>query len=233
MQHSSSMSNNCSPPDADAHGSATRERGGCDNMFVGLVLWTLVHTTEALAGDQAPLSGNTAKPDFNDLRQPTPLSAFMFEIPAPYQATGLPETKTYSTQEFRPRGHSSLNPESPVGAVDQVAAVGEESLMDRTTVWQRLAEYRSLNRVQVVTLWETGGSSLSLQAGRKGDPTLQWTSRLMNRGRAPRGVLDKLFSTSLGGAVGRGLHLGPHAINADPIGKPAKPLDAGVVGVSK
>jgi hypothetical protein len=55
----------------------------------------------------------------------------------------------------------------------------------------------------------------------------------MNRGRAPRGVLDKLFSTSLGGAVGRGLHLGPHAINADPIGKPAKPLDAGVVGVSK
>jgi hypothetical protein len=105
--------------------------------------------------------------------------------------------------------------------------------MDRTTVWQRLAEYRSLNRVQVVTLWETGGSSLSLQAGRKGDPTLQWTSRLMNRGRAPRGVLDKLFSTSLGGAVGRGLHFGPHAINADPIGKPAKPLDAGVVGVSK
>src|ERR1019366_7971900 len=120
MQHSSSMSNKCSPPDADAHGSATRERGRCDKMFVGLVLWMLVHTTEALAGDQAPLSGTTAKPDFNDLRQPTPLSAFMFEIPAPYQATGLPETKTYSTQEFRPRGHSSLNPESPVGAVPQV-----------------------------------------------------------------------------------------------------------------
>ena len=227
MQQSSSMSNNCSPPDADAHGSATRERGRCDKMFVGLVLWTLVHTTEALAGDQAPLSGTTARPDFNDLRPPTPLSASMFPIPALYQAADLPETKTFSTQEFRPRAQSILNPDT------HVAAVNDDALMNRTTVWQRLSEYRSHDRFRLVTLWEGGGSSLTLQAGRKGDPSLQWTSRLMNRGGAPRGLLDELFSRSSGGAAGRALHFAPHPINADPIGKPAKPLDAGVVGVSK
>jgi hypothetical protein len=224
MQHPYSMSNNCSHSDAKAHGSTTRELGVCDKIFVGLVLWTLVHSAEALAGDQAPLFGTPAKPDSNDLRQPTPLSALMLPIPAPYQAVELPETKTYSTQEFRPRAHSILNSDSHVAAVD------DESMMNRTTVWQRLSEYRSHNRVRLVTLWETGGSSLSLQAGRKGDPSLQWTSRLMNRGGAPRGLLDELFSTSFGGAVGRGLHFAPHATNADPTGKPAKPSDAGVAG---
>ncbi len=227
MQQSSSMSNNCSPPDADAHGSATRERGRCDKMFVGLVLWTLVHTTEALAGDQAPLSGTTAQPDFNDLRPPTPLSALMFPIPALYQAVDLPEAKTFSTQEFRPRAQSIFNPDT------HVAAVYDDALMNRTTVWQRLSEYRSHDRFRLVTLWEGGGSSLTLQAGRKGDPSLQWTSRLMNRGGAPRGLLDELFSRSSGGAAGRALHFAPHPINADPIGKPAKPVDAAIVGVSK
>ncbi len=226
MQHSSSISNNCSPPDAKAHGSATRELGVCDTMFVGLVLWTLVHTTEALAGDQAPLSGTAAKPDLNDLRQPTSLSALMLRIPAPYQAADLPEAKTFSTEEFRPRAHSTLSP------VSHVATADDESLMSRTPVWQRLSEYRSLDRFRLVTLWETGGSSLSLQAGRKGDPSLQWTSRLMNHGGAPRGLLDELFSTSLGSAVGRGLRFAPHSMNADPTGKPAKPMDAGVAGVS-
>ncbi len=226
MQHSSSMSDNCSPPDANAHGSATRERGVCDKMFVGLVLWTLVHATEALAGDQAPLSGTTAKPDFNDLRQPIPLSASMFPIPAPYRAVDLPEAKTFSTQEFRPRA-PTLNPDT------HVAAVGDEAMMNRTTVWQRLSEYRTHDRFRLVTLWEGGGSSLSLQAGRKGDPSLLWTCRLMNRGGAPGALLDELFSTSSGSTLGRGLHFAPHPTNAEPVSKPAKPLDAGVVGVSK
>jgi hypothetical protein len=227
MQHSSSISNSCSPPDVEAHGSATRERGVCDTMFVGLVLWTLVHTTEALAGDQAPLSGTAAKPDFNDLRQPTPLSALLLRIPDPYQVVDLPAAKTFSTEEFRPRAHSTLNPDS------QVPAGNDESLINRTSVWQRLSEYRSLGRVRLVTLWEAGGSSLSLQAGRKGDPSLQWTSRLMNHGGAPRGLLDELFPTSLGSAVGRGLHFAPRSTNADPTGKPAKLVDAGVAGASK
>ena len=94
-----------------------------------------------------------------------------------------------------------------------------------TTVWQRLSDYRSRDRVRVVTLWETGGSSVSLQAGKKGDPSLQWTSRLMNRGGATRGLLDQLFATSLGG-VARSLHLTPHAAGTDAFGKQSKPMEA-------
>jgi hypothetical protein len=94
-----------------------------------------------------------------------------------------------------------------------------------TTVWQRLSDYRSRDRVRVVTLWETGGSSVSLQAGKKGDPSLQWTSRLMNRGGATRGLLDQVFATSVGG-VARSLHLAPHAAGADAFGKPSKPVEA-------
>jgi hypothetical protein len=82
----------------------------------------------------------------------------------------------------------------------------------------------------VVTLWETGGNSLSLQAGRKGDPTLQWTSRLTNRGSATRGLLDDLFSTSFGSAVGRSLHLAPRQAGSEPVGKPAKTFDSALAG---
>jgi hypothetical protein len=106
------------------------------------------------------------------------------------------------------------------------AAVGGEPMIHDTTVWQRLSEYRIHSQIRLVTLWETGGNSLSLQAGRRGDPTLQWTSRIANRGAASHGLLDELFSTSVGGAVGRGLHLGPHSPVADPAAKPVKGLES-------
>ncbi len=87
-------------------------------------------------------------------------------------------------------------------------------------------DLRAHNRVRLLTLWETGGSSVSLQAGRKGDPSLQWTSRLMNRGGATRGLLDQMFSASLAGA-GRSLHLSPRTMAGEAPGKPAKLLDGG------
>ena len=109
--------------------------------------------------------------------------------------------------------------------IDSRLGDAEDAPMLRgTTVWQRLSDYRSRDRVRVVTLWETGGSSVSLQAGKKGDPSLQWTSRLMNRGGATRGLLDQLFATSLGG-VARGLHLTPHAAGTDAFGRPSKPVE--------
>jgi len=63
-------------------------------------------------------------------------------------------------------------------------------MVDKTT-WQRLQEYRNRDRVRVMTLWESGASNVSIQTNRKGDPSLQWTSRLMNRGGATRGLLDR------------------------------------------
>jgi hypothetical protein len=193
-------------------------------MLVGWVLLTLVRTTEVLAGERVPLSADAAKPDFSAARQQAALSASMFPIPAPYRAVALSDTKTFSLQEFRPRGRSILERDPQIGAVDSAP------MMSGTTVWQRLSDYRSHDRVRVVTLWETGGSSVSLQAGRKGSPSLQWTSRLMNRGGATRGLFDELLTASLGG-VSRGLHIGPRPTNAEPTGRPAKLLDAGFSGV--
>jgi hypothetical protein len=186
------------------------------------MLLTLVRSTEVLAGEQTQLAGGAAKPDFHGSRQHTPVSAAMLPIPATYRAMALPEVKSFPTREFRPRGHSLLEKDIQVEAVDAAP------LMNNTTVWQRLSEYRSRDRVRLVTLWETGGSSVSLQAGRKGDPSLQWTSRLMSRGGS-RGVFDELLTRSLGG-FGRGLHFAPHAASTEPAGKPAKLNDMGLGG---
>jgi hypothetical protein len=147
-------------------------------------------------------------------------SVFVLPLPPSYQANG-PGLRTLPTAEFRPRGRSLLEKDSPIGDADMPMLRG-------TTVWQRLSDYRSRDRVRVVTLWETAGSSVSLQAGRKGNPSLQWTSRLMNRGGATRGLLDQVLSTSLGGVV-RGLHLTPHSAGTDAFGRPSKPME-GVLG---
>jgi hypothetical protein len=216
------MSNHCSRHAVQACCRSTRYYGVCDRPLAGLMLLTLVRTTEVLAGEQPQLAGSTAKPDFNSSRQNTPISTAMLPIPATYQAVALPEIKAFPTQEFRPRGHSLLEKDIQVEAVDAAP------MMKSTTVWQRLSEYRSRDRVRLVTLWETGGGSVSLQAGRKGDPSLQWTSRLMNRGTT-RGVFDELLTRSLGG-FGRGMHFAPHTASAEPAGKPAKLNDMGVGG---
>jgi hypothetical protein len=203
----SGMSNHCSRQAAQAGCRTTRYHSVCDKPLAGLMLLTLVRTTEVLAGEQAPLASDAAKPDFYGSRQYTPLSASMLPILEPYGTVALPEIKTFSTQEFRPRGRSILEKDAVDGA----------PMLRGTTVWQRLSEYRSHDRVRLVTLWETGGGSVSLQAGRKGDPSLQWTSRFMNRGGATRGVFDQLLTTSLGG-IGRGLRLPTRATSTEPMG---------------
>jgi hypothetical protein len=227
MQHSSSEANFCAPNSAQTCCSTTRYSGVCDRMLVGLVILTIVRTSEALAGEQVPPAVNPARPDFNASRQlmPTsafmPTTAFMLPLPSSYQAVDLPALRTLPAAEFRPRGRSLLERDSSLGEADAPMLRG-------TTVWQRLSDYRSRDRVRVVTLWETGGSSVSLQAGRKGNPSLQWTSRLMNRGGATRGLLDQVLSTSLGGVV-RSLHLTPHSAGTEAFGKPSKPME-GVLG---
>jgi hypothetical protein len=225
MQHSSIEANICADDDAQACCRTTRYFGVGDRMLVGLAILTIVRASEALAGEQIPPTVNSAKPDFNAAREFTPTSAFLLPLPSSYQtvpwsyhSVDLPEIKSFSAAEFRPRGHSILEKDSRLGDAE------DAPMLRGTTVWQRLSDYRTRDRVRVVTLWETGGSSVSLQAGKKGDPSLQWTSRLMNRGGATRGLLDQVLSTSLGG-VARGLHLTPHAAGTDAFGRP-KPMEA-------
>jgi hypothetical protein len=207
--------------DLQAYGGANRHRGRCAKLLVGLVLLTAIRSGEATAGEPAPFVGEPLKPDFNLSERSSWLSAPLISAPATFQGAALPDGPPFSPRDFRPRGRSMLEKEAvPLGTLENTPMLGA------TTVWQRLSEYRGHNRVRLLTLWETGGSSVSLQADHKGDPSLQWTSRLMNRGGATRGLLDRMFSTSLAGA-GRGLHLSPRTMTGDAPGKPAKPLDAG------
>lgn len=110
----------------------------------------------------------------------------------------------------------------------RAAPADDESIMRSTSIWQRLNDARTHGRVQLVTLWETGGNSLSLQAGSKGSPTLQKTSRLMNHVSAPRGLLDDLSGVSVSG---HGLRFGRHAF-AEGAAKQLKAAEAAAAGVN-
>jgi hypothetical protein len=215
--------NDVPPLDAAARCNSLRDR-----MLIGLMLITLIRTSEALAGDQASIANATSDPGVGGLRQPLPPAPAAMAPPAlmapptlmasleSFSAPTNTDIRTFSATEFRPRRPTVFDSDPTV------SAFGGTSLLRNTTVWQRLSEYRSHDRVRLLTLWESSSSTISLQAGRRGDPSLQWTSRLMNRGGSTQGVLDRLFSTSIARA-GMGLHSLSRSANAPapPTPKPA------------
>jgi hypothetical protein len=172
---------------------------------------TLIRAGEALATDaivepaalgkpeQRPAPAVAVAPFVGPIFTKPPYTARMLSDPlltAPggYQLPGVADSKTFSPKDFRPRGRS-------VFETDPRSAGPEDGLMMDKNMWQRLNEYRNHDRVRVLTLLETGASSISIQTDRKGDPSLQWTSRLMNRGGASHGLLDQLFPTSVFGGT--------------------------------
>jgi hypothetical protein len=224
MQQPFNMSELSFNPDEKFEAVEPRAPGRC---ALGLTLLAIVRAAQALAGEQPTFAVGPVKPDFNPTRPTASLAPLLKPVPENFEASlenfqtiVTPETKTYSETEFRPRGRSVLEKEP-------ADAAGDTSIIKGTTAWQRLDEYRAHNRVRVLTLWEDGGSSVSLQAGKRGDPSLQWTSRSMNRGGATRGLLDELFSVSLSSA-GRGFKPAPRAQASDSSAKPSKPETAEV-----
>jgi hypothetical protein len=174
--------------------SAVRCQSVRDRIFVGLVLYTLIRTGEALAADQAAVTRVAVDPAMGDFGQSPPLPTASIRPPADYARSIDMSKRDFSSTEFRPRKANLLDRDPSVAAFDDTPA------LHATTVWQRLGDYKSHDRVRVLTLWESQGSTISLQAGRKGDPSLQWTSRWMNRGGSTRGLLDRWFSVSLANA---------------------------------
>jgi hypothetical protein len=188
---------------------AANRRGTFDRFLLGLVvLLTLARASEALAGDQAPAAGG-ARFDAGDWHPSTALSAFA--PPDTYQLPSVVEPKSFPSKDFRPHGRSIFDADSRLNVVD-------EALMPNTTIWQRLSEFRTHDRVQLLTLWESRASTISLQTGKRGDPSLQWTSRLMNRGGATRGLLDRLFPVSVTNE-GIGSRAQPRPANPQPSSK--------------
>jgi hypothetical protein len=223
MHYSAAMSKNCPDSDAKACRGAIRHGGVCDLLFLTLVFVILVRTGNAVAGEQVSIAGGPIKPDYNTRpaagQESLASPASLFDLPHTYHAAEVGSGDASSPGDFRPRRPSLLQRESPDAARE------DTPMPHDTSVWQRLAEYRAHGRVRLLTLWESGASSVSLQAGKKGEPSVQWTSRSMNRGGATRGVFDQLVSMA---GASRGFHPAPHPSQAEAPPRPGKLPELGL-----
>jgi hypothetical protein len=171
-----------------------------DRVLVGLVLFTLVRASEVLAGDQTSIADAALNADADHLHRSSPPVRTSIAAPDAFAAPTAAGSQAFSTTDFRPRKRTIFDIDPLVNPF------GDAPMLRGTTVWQRMSEYRSRDRVRVLTLWESSDSTVSLQAGKRGDPSLQWTSRWMNHGESTRGLLDRLFSVSLAGVGNRLRH---------------------------
>lgn len=202
------------PNDAPLLDLAARCNSIRDKMLVGLVIFTLAQTGEALAGEQAPIAHAASNPGVDNLRHSSPPARAWIPAPEVFPAPTAADSQVFSATEFRPRKRTIFDSDSMVN-------FGDAPMLRGTTVWQRMSEYKSHDRVRLLTLWESSDSTVSLQAGKRGDPSLQWTSRAMNRGGSTRGLLDRLFSMSLSRA-GKRLRHTDRSMSAAAASKPAE-----------
>ena len=217
------MTQASSTGESTLRGGAGRHGSAREKLFMVVVLLILIRTGESLAGEQTTLPFAPQKPDFksgaNARREPWALTTPILGLPNTYRAIGPVTENPRFPGDFRPRGRSMLDRDS------QVAAFEDPAMSHGTSVWQRLEECHSHGRVRLLTLWEAGGNSLSLQAGRKGQPSLQWTSHSMNHGGATRGLFDQLLPSSMTNGS-RNSHGAPHVTNSDPAARLTKQSEA-------
>jgi len=216
---------------------AARCSGIREGMLLTVVLYALVRASQALAGDHAANADARHSPDMPNSRQPLPSaslpsaslpsaslpSASLLSTPVFSTDRSFADSDGFSATEFRPRSHVPAAAE--FSASENFAS--NTPMLQGTSVWQKMSEYKSQDRVRVLTLWETAGSTLSLQAGKRGAPSLQWSSRRMNRDGATRGLLDRLVSAALRNAANRDTGLSPRAGLVRSVTTPAtlKPLN--------
>jgi hypothetical protein len=105
-----------------------------------------------------------------------------------YSAVHFPASGSFSDSEFRPL------PKSYLSAQPQALETEFAPMRRSTSAWQQLSDCRARGGIRLLTLWQSTWSTLSLQAGRRGDASLQWTSRAFDLGGASRGLFDRLFS---------------------------------------
>jgi hypothetical protein len=170
-----------------------------ERFLLGLAVFTLVLTSKTPAAEQAAVINAKVEATPVNFGPISPASSVLAPAPAVFTMPTSGGVPVFSTTEFRPRKRTVFDRDPAVSAFT------DATMIHYTTVWQQLSEYKSHDRVRVLTLWESSGSSVSLQAGKRGDPSLQWTSRLMNRGGSTRGLLDRFFSASIAGAAS-GIH---------------------------
>jgi hypothetical protein len=199
------------------HGNGLRE-----SLAVMLVLYGLL-PCDAFGGDQSqyvPASRDVGAQKFQ-----ARLPEHLFPVPFAYEPARA-DQQAFSGTEFRPRKHGLLNAEP---ASSEVSVIDAPIRRD-TSLAREIAEFKTQDRLRLLTLWQSRASSLSLQAGKHGTPSLQWSTPWMHRDVSSRGLFDRLLSESprsFGVSTPRGAARQATAI------APVKPLDLNLPGNSK
>jgi hypothetical protein len=195
----------------------SRSKGMRECLLMGLVLHGLV-PGDASASDSPQI---LAARRIADAQTPARAQIAAPSYPAPFAfAAPHAEVQAYSPTEFRARKPGLLETAS---AADQAFVIDAPMLRD-SSLARGLSEAKSQDRVRLLTLWQTRASSLSLQAGKRGAPSLQWSTPWMHRNAASPGLFDRWLSVSprsFGSTLRGGV---PHQAGAI---APAKTLDAG------
>jgi len=197
-----------------------RERSAREAIALALVIWIAMQSADVRAGEDFSTSVAPPKPDFFVAPRGLPLPSTSFALSPAYQVDQSSTKDLYSPHDFRSRGHLMSEGDG------QTAMAADAPTLRTSSVWQQLSDYRARGRIRLLTLWESGASTVSLQAGKKGEPSLQWTSRSMNRGGSTRGLLDPLLAASVAGAS-RGLRSPQHPATTDLAARAAKLADVG------
>ena len=165
----------------------SRSNGLCECLLVALALYSLA-PRDASAGDQPQSTDARRSSDV----QTTARTQIAPSFPArfAFSAPGA-ETQVFSPTEFRPRKRGL----ETAAAGSDVSVIDTPMLRD-TSIAGELSEARTQDRVRLLTLWQSRASSLSLQTGRHGAPSLQWSTPWMHRDAASQGLFDRLLAVS-------------------------------------
>jgi hypothetical protein len=192
-----------------SHGNGLRE-----SLLAMLVLYGLL-PCDAFAGEQ-PRDAHALR-DAAGGKFQARLPEHLFPAPFAYEPA-RPEQQTFSATEFRPRKHSLLDADP---ARSEVSVIDAPIRRD-TSLAREIAEFKTQDRLRLLTLWQNRASSLSLQAGKHGAPSLQWSTPWMHRDVSSRGLFDRLLTVSprsFGASSPRGAARQAAAI------APVRPLD--------
>jgi hypothetical protein len=165
-------------------------RGGNirDGAVVTLLLYTLLRSSEVLAGDGSPSSDTAFKLD--NPASPAAISFTSLTAVPRLSAEQFAPAKSFSATEFRPRARASVDSDPGMTA----GLGGMDAPLRGNSLSQQMREYRSEDRLRLLTLFEKRGSTLSLQAGKRGGPSLQWSSPWVSREGASHGLFDRWLS---------------------------------------
>lgn len=158
--------------------------GAREALIIVMLMYGLAQGCEALAADQTA----------NVVKEIQPIVGGK-PLPMAFMARSVASDVEPSTV-FQRRKSDGLD----AGASVQRESSLQTQALQTAPFWQHFADYQAHGRVQLLTLWQSPRNMVSLQAGRHGGPSLQWSSRVMNRGGATRGLLDRFVASSLGAA---------------------------------